>query len=205
MKSYRAAEDDPHGPQTWRGCRKGVADLHRRAQLSQKSNERSLDDLASVEAEATLAQSTAPLCRRTTLRGRSVRALNPLAEEDARLLEAVHRGEFAIHGFRNRDLRPLLFSEDSPLTDKQRMTKVTRLLRLLHAHGLIRQVAQTHRYQLTKHAPDTISALLAPRAANTRKLSELAASTNSLHETCARNKTLKPLSYGWILEVVEQR
>ena len=175
MKSYRAAEDDPHGPKSWRGLRKGVADLHRRAQISQKSNERYLDDLASVEAEPSLAQSTARLCRRTTLAGRSVRALNPLAEEDAQLLQAVHRGEFAIHGFRNRDLRRLLFSDATTLNEKQRMTKVTRLLRMLRAHGLICKVPRTHRYQLSRRAQQTIPALLAARAAKTRKLSELAA------------------------------
>jgi len=32
-----------------------------------------------------------------------------LAEDDLRLLEAIRRGEFAIHGLRNRDPRPLLF------------------------------------------------------------------------------------------------
>ena len=37
------------------------------------------------------------------------RPLNPLAAEDGRLLEAVNRGEFTINGFRNRDLRGLLF------------------------------------------------------------------------------------------------
>jgi GTP cyclohydrolase I len=37
--------------------------------------------------------------------------LNPLSPDDARLLEAVNRGEFAINGFRNRDLRALLFEQ----------------------------------------------------------------------------------------------
>jgi hypothetical protein len=175
MKSYRAAEDDPQGPKSWRGLRKGVADLHRRAQLSQKANERYLDALASVELEPTLAQTTAPVCQRTTLNGRSVRALNPLAAEDAHLLEAVSRGEFSIHGFRNRDLRERLFVGASQLTPHQQMAKVTRLIRLLRAHGLVRKVPKTHRYLLTQHGRATATALLAARAANARKLSELAA------------------------------
>jgi hypothetical protein len=175
MKSFRTAENDPQGPKSWRGLRKGVADLYRRAQISQKSNERYLEALAAVDTEASLAQSAAALCQRTTCNGRSVRALNPLAEEDARLLEAVHRGEFALLGFRNRDLCRILFTEQTPLTDKQRMTKVSRLLRLLRAHGLISKISHTHRYQLTQRGKHTIPALLAARAANTRKLSELAA------------------------------
>lgn len=175
MKSYRAAENDPHGPQGWRQLRKGVADLHRRAQISQKSNARYLEALAAVDTPLTLAQITASLCQRTTLAGRSVRALNPLGDEDARLLQAIHRGEFALLGFRNRDLCPLLFSPQTSLSQQQRMTKITRLLRLLRAHGLISKVSRTHRYQLTPRGQTTIPALLAARAANTQQLTELAA------------------------------
>lgn len=175
MKSYRAAEDDPQGPQSWRGLRKGVADLHRRAQLSQRSNERYLDALACVDVEPTLAQTMAPVCRRTTLQGRSVRALNPLSAEDACLLEAVSRGEYSIHGFRNRDLREQLFAATTSLTAHQQTTRVTRLIRMLRAHGLVRKVPHTHRYMVTRHGQTAAAALLAARAANTRKLSELAA------------------------------
>jgi hypothetical protein len=95
MKSYRAAEDDPHGPKSWRGLRKGVADLHRRAQISQKSNKRYLDDLASVEAEPSLAQSTARLCRRTTLASRiatATRRPGRVAGDDTEVIrKAFHR------------------------------------------------------------------------------------------------------------------
>ena len=36
--------------------------------------------------------------------------LNPLGEEDARLLEFVGRGEHLITGFRNRDVRHFLYA-----------------------------------------------------------------------------------------------
>jgi hypothetical protein len=43
--------------------------------------------------------------------GRRVRALNPHAPADAALLTAISRGEFTLNGFRNRDLRTLLFNK----------------------------------------------------------------------------------------------
>ena len=79
MKVFRTAENDPEGTKQWRILRKGVADLHRRAQISQKSNERYLDALSAVDTESTLAETTAQVCRRTRWKGRPVRALNPLA------------------------------------------------------------------------------------------------------------------------------
>ncbi len=72
MKVDRASEDDPNGPQSWQKLRKGVADLHRRTQINQSCNERYLEALASVEAEATLAETAAEVCRRTRWKGRPV-------------------------------------------------------------------------------------------------------------------------------------
>lgn len=178
MKVYRASEDDPDGPQSWQKLRKGVADLHRRAQISQKSNERYLDALGAVEAEMTLGEAAGRVCRRTCWKGRPARALNPLADEDAKLLAAVNRGEFAMQGFRNRDLCRLLFDDsdsDSAADRRRQMAKVTRLIRLLRAHSLVHKVPKTHRYTISPAGRDTITALLTARAASTQKLSQLAA------------------------------
>lgn len=175
MHVYRASEKDPTGPKSYQKLRKGVADLHRRTEISQKCNERYLEALAAVDAPPTLAETAGPVCRRTEWHGRPARALNPLADEDARLLEAVSRGEFTLLGFRNRDLCGLLFAADRTLTDRQKMAKVTRLIRLLRAHGLVQKVPHTHRYTVTAAGHTTIAALLAARQANTQKLTALAA------------------------------
>ena len=90
--------------------RKGVADLHRRAEVSQAANDRYLQALASVEDTTSLGELAARLCRPSRHNGRRVRALNPHAPADAALLSAISRGEFTLNGFRNRDLRALLFN-----------------------------------------------------------------------------------------------
>jgi len=149
---------------------------HRRAEISQKSNERYLEALSAVDAEPTLAETAAGVCRRTRWKKRSVRALNPLADEDAKLLEAVSRGEFVLLGFRNRDLRGLLFGKPASADVRRRQTaKVTRLIRMLRAHGLVHKVPKTHRYTVSPKGRETIAALLAARSANTQKLMKLAA------------------------------
>lgn len=176
MKVFRQREHDPQdAPLSWQKLRKGVADLHRRCELSQKSNERYLAALAPVDSPTTLAQATEKVCERTTFHGRPARALNPLNESDARLLAALCHGEFAIHGFRNRDLCERLLAADQSLTPLQKCTKITRLLRLLRAHGLIQKVPKTHRYQLTPTAPETLTALHQARQTSVKKLAELAA------------------------------
>jgi len=178
MKVYRPKASDPEGGLEWQRMRKGVADLHRRAELSQMSNARYLEDLASVEHHETLGESLAEPCCPTTRKGRRVRALNPFCPEDARLLAAVNRGEFLIHGFRNRDLKQRLFGDktrDSKTkTGRSQSAKVTRLLMLLRAHHLIRKVPRTHRYMITDNGRSIITAILAAQHASTKQLAALA-------------------------------
>ena len=102
--------------------------------------------------------------------------MNPLAPPDAELPAAVNRGEFAINGFRNRDLRGLLYADTDadPITRRRHAAAVTRKLRLLRAHGLIRKVPKTHRYTLSKNGTKVITALLAAQAADTTKLMDAA-------------------------------
>jgi hypothetical protein len=63
FKVYRPLEGAPEGPKDWRPLRKGIADLHRRSQVSQAANERYLDALAAVHEGIPLRQLAEPLCR----------------------------------------------------------------------------------------------------------------------------------------------
>jgi hypothetical protein len=109
FKTFRAPENKPDAAPSWQPMRKGVADLHRRAEVSQAANDRYLQALASVEDTTSLGELAARLCRPVRYQGRRVRAINPHAPDDAALLEAISHGEFTLNGLRNRDVRALLF------------------------------------------------------------------------------------------------
>lgn len=143
-KVFRTREGDPDGKMSYLRLRNGVADIHRRAEIGHKVNDRYAEALATVEDKTPLAELTKDLGKPTTWKGRSARALNPLAPNDVALLEAIACGDFIINGFRNRDLRALLFpnsSEAAPQEAKRQASKVTRLIRLLRAR-IDRQSAQ---------------------------------------------------------------
>jgi hypothetical protein len=175
FKVLRRPEGVEEGPLQYLRMRKGVADLHGRAEAGAKINERLASSLATVADKTSLADLTKDLGKRQPWKGRSVRALNPLAAEDAALLKAVSRGEFAISGFRNGDIRKLLngAAEDG-VEQKRQAAKVTRQLRMLRGHGLIQKISKTHRYQLTEKGRRNLSALLAARNANTEQLLQAA-------------------------------
>ena len=116
------------------------------------------------------------VCRAVVRDGRRHRALNPWSEKDAALLTAVSRGEYTINGLRNRDVRRQLWPKvGTDQAERRRAGAVTRQLRLLRAHGLLRKVSGTHRYVVTPGGRKIITALLAARQADVEQLTALAA------------------------------
>jgi hypothetical protein len=132
FRVFRPKQGAPEGPCQWQPMRKGIADL------------------------------LTPVCRPRQWKGGRVRALQPWSPEDRSLLQAINRGEFALNGIRNRDLAAILFprSPNSPEEKRRASGRITRKLRLLRAHGILRKVPRTHRYVLTKRGRQiTVAAL----------------------------------------------
>lgn len=177
FKVYRATENDPEQKLSWHRLRLGVADLWRRAQICQAANNRYLEALASVTGTSPLHQEALAVCRAIVVKGKRYRALNPWTAEDGALLETVSRGEFVLTGLRNRDLRTLLYPNKptSKVQQRRQSAAITRRLGLLRAHGILRKLSGTHRYQLTSRGRKTVTALLAARNADLDQLTRMAA------------------------------
>ena len=177
IKAYRTKEGDENGKPAWRPLRKGIADLHRRIEVSQAGVNRYLDAMASVDETTPLRDLTKDLCQPASLNGTRIRALNPWSPQDGALLKAVSHGDFTINGLRNRDIRQLLFPANPASKEEERRRSgiVTRKLRLLRAHGLIAKVPKSHSYQVTEKGRIVITALLTAREANTVALTKIAA------------------------------
>jgi hypothetical protein len=175
-RTFRRPEGRPKAKKAWRILRRGLADLPRRAEISLRANQRYLQALASASGAVPLFRSVEQVCKPVVRNGRRYRALNPWSPQDAKLLETVNRGEFALNGFRNRDIRQHLFP--GPCRADQmhrRVGLISRRLRLLRAHRLIQKVTGTHRYILTPRGRATITALLSARQADVEQLTKMAA------------------------------
>ena len=175
FRVYRPAEGGPEDDLRWRRLRKGVADLHRRTEISQKVNDRLLNALAAVDDSRSVEELTTQIQRPSTWNDRRVRALRPWAE-DYPLLEAVNRGDFLIRGLRNRDLQALLYSSPAPdqAENRRRSGAVSRKLRLLRAHGIIQKITRTHRYQVTDAGRSILIAVLTTAKTSLDQLNQLA-------------------------------
>ena len=174
---FRTKEGEgSEAPKSWQQMRKGVADLGRRAEVSQAANNHLADSLASVAETTPLGKLLEPLCQPIVAKnGRRARALNPTAGADGQLLRCLAHGEFLLNGFRNRDLRTTLHGNTTEKQEQRRQAAaITRKLALLKAHGLIVKVQKTHRYRLSAAGKRITTALLAAYKADVNRLTDAA-------------------------------
>jgi len=155
FRVYRPQEGGPEDDLQWRPLRQGIADLHRRAEVAQNANNRLLNALATVDDSRSVEEWTTDIQKPVTWGGRRVRGLRPWGDDHALLL-AIHRGEFLIHGLRNRDLQKLWYAAEpeSLRPRRRRSAAISRKLRRLRFHGLIKKVNHTHRYPVTDAGPN---------------------------------------------------
>jgi hypothetical protein len=174
FQTYRPKEGGPADDLQWRKMRKGIADLHRRAEVSQQTNNRLIDAMASVDDSRTLEELTSAIQQPVKWKGRRVRALKPLGD-DKPLLEAINHGDFLVSRFRNRDLQEILFDgpAPSPREQRRRSAAISRKLRMLRAHGLIRKVPHTHLYEVNPNATTTLVAILTAARTTLNQINEL--------------------------------
>lgn len=192
FKVWRTRENAPADAQPeWLRMRKGIADLHRRAQVRQGSNDRFATAQTAVlhEDSTPLKDVIATLCQRVTrpghekpdgsrTRSRTFRALNPLSPDDIRLLTIIAPPKFGIASLRHADVRVAWFGTD-PTDDakelRRRSSAVSRKLALLRAHGLLQKVPKSHHCRVTPAGHQSLTTLLTAANASTTELHKLAA------------------------------
>lgn len=136
----------------WFPMSKGVANLYRYAQVSQQANERYLEALAVVNDLGVGRREFDRRCAPVSFQGRKRRALQPLGRDDQALFQAVMRGEHAVRGFRNGELAERLHGArpQDPGERRKRCARVSSLINLLRAHGLVAKYPRSRRYRVTR-------------------------------------------------------
>jgi len=84
---------------------------------------------------------------------RSRSAFNPLARHDAELFQAITDGEHCLRGFTNRDigtkLQPTLHLRSCGQDARKECSKVDRIVRRFHAHGMIAKIPRAQHLRVT--------------------------------------------------------
>lgn len=112
------------------------------ASISRSANDRYIQFLSTIDDPTPGLKTLAKISNSTQEREHTYRGFNLFDDEDQTLFEVLCRGEFFIHGFRNRSLREHLGSV--------RPSQVSRLLKRLRLHGLVKKIGKSYKYYLTE-------------------------------------------------------
>lgn len=126
----------------WAGMKKTIYSLHPLRQSLAAANHRYLQFISSIDDSSTGIRYLNRLSRTVIDNERSFRGFNFFDDEDQTLFETLVRGEFNISGFQNKHLRLHLTDKTGP--------QMSRILKRLRLHGLVKKVGGTYKYYLTK-------------------------------------------------------
>jgi hypothetical protein len=137
----------------WCPMRKGVSNFWRYAEVGRGANSRLIDALANAALQGNATDALDRLCRSQSKAGRPVAAFNPVTAQSVALFQALLAGEFAINGFRNRDLQAKLYATE-PANEgeaRRRTHRTSGLIAKLRGHRLIAKVKNSRLYRVTQH------------------------------------------------------
>lgn len=120
--------------------KKSIYSLGDLQQLLLAANRRYLDFISAIDDPTDGNKLVGKISENKIENYRAYKGFNFFAAQDQRVFEILLRGEHNIHGLRNADLRRRL-----PLNAGQ----VSRLLKRLRVHGLIKRIGRTYKYYLT--------------------------------------------------------
>jgi hypothetical protein len=132
--------------------KKSIYSLSLLADLMWAANRRYLQFISAIDDPTSSLKNLDKISRPARHGKKTFRGFNLFHGEDLKLFQVIFRGEFNISGFHNRDLQPHLPGK----TPHQ----ISRLLKRLRKHSLIRKVAKTYKYYLTKLGRSVVAAAL---------------------------------------------
>ena len=131
---------------------KRVTNLYRYAQVCTSANTQYIAALAAIDDPGAAFNLLHRASKPVHNQKRNARALNLLNPDDSALCCAVMRGEYAISGFRLRDIAQYLgiAQSDDPAERIRQRARLGRRVRLLRDHGLVARIPHSRRYRITR-------------------------------------------------------
>ena len=150
FKHYRTvAHRDGTSSHELAPLKKNIYSLHDLRQLAVAANRRYLEFLSSIDDPTVAIETVRRVSEKVHETGRAYSGFNFFSEHDVNLFEIILRGEHTIQGFRNAHLREHM-PDKSP-------GQISRMLKRLRSHGLIKKVGRTYKYYVTASGQTVIS------------------------------------------------
>lgn len=129
--------------------KKNIYSLYLLSQLLKASNRRYPETVSSWDDPSNGARKLEELSESKKDNDRSFKGFNFFSRDDQKLFEVLANGEFNINGLQNKSIRRSL-PDLSPAS-------ISRILKRLRVHGIIKKVSNTRKYYLTKLGKSVIT------------------------------------------------
>jgi len=150
FKHYRKVEHrDGTQSRKLAQMKKGIYSLTPLRDLLLAANHRYLQFISAIDDMTAGVKKVNKLSNSIVKNERSYKGFNFFSADDQNLFEIISRGEFNISGFQNKNVRQHF--------DNKNSGQISRILKRLHVHGLIKKVGHTYKYYLTKFGQRVIA------------------------------------------------
>ena len=153
FKHYRQVQHrDGSTSMRWAPMKKTIHSLPALREVLSAANQRYLKFISSIATPEVGVEKLHRLAETKTENQHRHKGFNLFSEEDTCLFRTLLQGEFSISGLTNKQLR-------NYLPDKS-ASQITRLLKRLRAHGVIKKVGKCYKYYLTDFGRQSASMAL---------------------------------------------
>ncbi|MFH2000439.1 MAG: MarR family transcriptional regulator [Planctomycetota bacterium] len=143
FKHYRKVEHrDGTSEMKYAPMKKTIYSLPALRELLMAANRRYLEFISAIEDPHVETKNLDKISRPSREGERSYRGFNLFHGDDLTLFEIIARGEFNISGLTNKMIRKFLHHKNG--------SQISRMLKRLRTHGLIKKIGKTYKYYLTK-------------------------------------------------------
>ena len=154
FKHYREVEPRS-GPPTEKiaPMKKNIYSLFTLGGILKAANRRYLEFISTFDDPSQGIKHLDNVSKTVESNNRTYKGFNFYSDDDQKLFEVLARGEFTINGLYNKSLRRHFPDKNS--------SALSRILKRLRVHGIIKRIANTYKYYLTKLGKVVITAGLA--------------------------------------------
>ena len=142
----------------WKPMGKSISNLYRYAEIARAANKRYIDALKNVMPVKSVQKEIQRVCGRRTEKGKVFTGFNVWEKDTLQLFCVISDGRYLLSGFTNKAIRQSVYP--ASYNDKKSRNKMTRLLKKLRVHGLIRKVPHSHRYHVSDKGRRIMNALI---------------------------------------------
>lgn len=150
FKHYRKVEHrDGTTSMKLTNMKKGLYSLGPLKDIMLNANKRFLKFISDIIDPSVGIKKLEKVSKTVVQNNRSFKGFNFFNKDDMNILQTIISGSFTISGFQNKNLRHNFKIYSS--------SQVSRILKRLHTHGLIKKVANTYKYYLTRFGSQVIT------------------------------------------------